>query len=106
MSNNIKNLYNQLLTLESEMNNLHLKGFKNFEEYLLYSDKIQELRTSKATTIKNLYNELNSNIKDYYTTTYTTGVVWTKFEEDILKGRFLMYIDKGRSIDHKFIDIA
>lgn len=101
----IINMYNELLSNKETMNQLHERDFKTFEEYEVYHNEIQSLYNKQNNLIKELYNTINKNIQLFYKTTYKTGVVWTKFQEDILKGKFIIWIDKDYTINHKFFNL-
>lgn len=101
----IKQLYDNLIDLETEIKQLHKRELKNYKDYDKYDNEINILYKTKESVIILLHKELEKNINIFCKTNYKTGVVWTKFEEDILKGNFMIWIDKGFTIEHNFFNL-
>lgn len=99
--NEIKVMYESLMKVVNTYKNLKL-GPNNREVYYEMVEKYRGIIENKIVEIKNYISKEISNI---YKSPHKVGLVFNKFEEDIVQGRFYIWIDKGYTIDHKFIYI-
>ena len=75
---------------------------KDFE---LMDKQREEEKKRLENTIEKIKIYVDSTLKEKYSS-YKIGLVYTKLEEDIKKyNSFMIWIDKGYAINHKFIHL-
>lgn len=100
--NELKEFYESLQANKKREFELYEKKCLSYEEYCIQYDNYESIKIEREKILKEIHRELEKNVDLFYKTPYKTGVVYTKFKEDMLKGQFLLWIDSDYSVNHKF----